>query len=89
MIPEWTIPFIAGPVIGLLSIWLAYLAYKRGKKADDEAQEHAAIAQVYTGYGGLLERYQTDNRELRQRVAELERENAEYRRKERENGKPR
>jgi hypothetical protein len=61
-------PFIAGPIIGVLSLILAYLAYKRGSRADDNAQENAAIAQVYTGYGDLLKQFRDDNAELRRRL---------------------
>lgn len=65
-------PFIAGPVIGLLSTGLAYLGYKRGSRADDAAQENAANAQVYAGYGGLLQHIQEDNVDIRRRLAECE-----------------
>lgn len=65
-------PFIAGPVIGLLSLGLAYLAYKRGAKADDVAADTAAAAQVYAGYGGLLQRIQDDNADLRIRLKQAE-----------------
>lgn len=65
-------PFIAGPVLGLLSVWLAYLAYQRGSRADDAAAENAANAAVYAGYGGLLQRYQEDNADLRLRLHNAE-----------------
>lgn len=59
---------IASLVIGLPATVLAVLAYMRGSKADDAAQETAANAQVYAGYGGLLENLQDDNADLRRRL---------------------
>lgn len=56
-------------LIGLASAFSgAYLAYRRGTKADDDANENTATAQVYAGYGGLLQRIQEDNTELRRRL---------------------
>ena len=69
---EDLIPIVAAPTLGVLSTALAYLAYRRGKQADENAAELASTAQVYAGYGGLLERIQNDNKELRQRLFDTE-----------------
>lgn len=66
------IPIIAAPTLGVLSSVLAYLAYRRGKRADENAAELASTAQVYAGYGGLLERIQNDNADLRKRLIDTE-----------------
>jgi hypothetical protein len=62
-------PFIAGPGIGLGALLLSYLSLRRGNRADDAAQENMERAQVYAGYGGLLEKLQEDNAELRRSLA--------------------
>lgn len=63
------------------SIVVAYLAYRRGTKADDDAQENIAIGKVYEGYGTLLEKLQAANDRLEaklelayQRIDKLEAE---------------
>lgn len=57
-------------IIGLLSSSVgAYLVLKRGVKADDAAEENKETNQIYTGYGGLIERLQEDNLDVRQRLA--------------------
>lgn len=66
-------PFIAGPVMGVLSLWLGFLAYKRGVRADENADENAANAQVYAGYGGLQDRQLAEIAELRRQLT-VERE---------------
>lgn len=64
---------ILAAVSGLVgSSLVAYLAYKRGTKADDAAGENAANAAVYAGYGGLLKTIQDDNTELRRRLIAAE-----------------
>lgn len=63
---------IAVALIGLISVSIGVgFVYKRGAAQDNDANERAAIDQVYTGYGGLLQRVQDDNTELRREVAEL------------------
>lgn len=65
-----------------VSAFMAYLAFKKSKQADDtavEKAEDAAKAQLYTGYGGLLERIDKDNLEVRRENAELRREVTELR----------
>lgn len=60
---------------GLLGVSIpAYLVYRRGSRNDEAAQDNAAHADVYAGYGGLLQRYQEDNVELRNRITEMERQ---------------
>lgn len=61
-------PFIAGPVLGLGSLWLAYLAYQRGSRADANAQTNTANAAVYVGYGTLVESLQASNARLEERL---------------------
>lgn len=70
---------IASLVIGLPATVLGCLAYRRGSKTDDVAQENIEMGQIYAGYGGLIQNLQDDNADLRlrlaaanQRIAELE-----------------
>lgn len=64
---------IVAGILGLIgSVGVAYLAYRRGSKADDSAAENVATAQVYAGYGTLLQRIIDDNTDLRRRLGEAE-----------------
>lgn len=90
---DWITPFIAGPVIGIASLLLAYAGYRRSTKADavakevsiktaevaKEAQEIAARTLVYDSYGDLLENQRKEIIFLRSEIAELKKENAELR----------
>lgn len=60
----------AGLLLGLLSVALAYLAYRRGSRADVAAQETSANAQVYAGYALLVKQVQADNDDLRRKLQE-------------------
>lgn len=65
-----------------VAVFMAYLAFRKNKQAEDTAAEKAedtAKAQLYTGYGGLLERIDKDNIELRRDNTELRREVTELR----------
>lgn len=54
------------------SVVVAYLAYKRGVRADDAVDENTKISHIYEGYGSLIKILQDDNAELRQRLAKAE-----------------
>lgn len=63
---------LAGPMIGVVSILTAWLAYRRGQRADNRAADLAANTQVYSEYRSLLA-------ELRQQLIEARKEIAEVR----------
>lgn len=55
-------------IVGTLgSAGATYFAYRRGQRAENAAADNSATALVYSGYGGLLERIQKDNADLRLR----------------------
>lgn len=70
---EIAVFLVGAPLSGLL----AYLGIRRGARNDKAAQEVAAAANVYAGYGGLMERYEKDNLDLRNRLAVAEQAAAE------------
>lgn len=67
-----TAELIGAALTALGGVGVAFFAYRRGQRADDAAAENTATAQVYQGYGGLLERIQADNIDLRKRLAAAE-----------------
>lgn len=57
-------------LIGLAgSVIVAYLAYQRGAKADNDARESAAAARVLSGYDALMKSLQEANTRLEARLA--------------------
>lgn len=65
-------------LLGLLSsTGIAGIGLWLNSRNEETAQETIASAQVYSGYGGLLQEYRDDNADLRRRNAELEQRNVE------------
>lgn len=59
---------IGALAIAIASIIAATYTFFGGRKAEEAASEDKAISQVYAGYGGLLQRLQDDNANLRARL---------------------
>lgn len=65
---------IGGPPLTTLSLWVAYLNYKSGSKAQEKSGENAANVAIQSGYGGLLQHYKDYAADLKRRLDECEAE---------------
>jgi len=72
-------PAVVGLLVALPSAAIAYLAYRRGMRADAVAAtatvatvQSGSVAQVIDGLNALVAALQTDNRTLRKTIERLE-----------------
>jgi hypothetical protein len=70
-------PAVVGILIGLPSVSLGYLAYRRSTRAEQAAQKNGTIGRIYSGFGELIDNLQEDNAGLRSRVEQLARQRDE------------
>jgi DNA anti-recombination protein RmuC len=64
-------PLFLSSLIGLLSIGLGWLGYKRAKRADEIAEKRGEVGEIYSGFSIILTNLQEDNKVLRDSMTQI------------------